>query len=804
MGLRSSLGPLILAVVGVARHSAENRDAPIWRESSVQMYMNQAQHNKIVSFIWGIADDVLRDLFKRGKYPDVILPMCVIRRMDAVLEPTKAKVLETKKLLDENGIVEQKAALCSASGQAFYNTSKFTLRDLTSRGSQQQLLADFEDYLNGFSQNVQDILENFKFRNQLSTLSKSDSLGTLIAKFLDPTIDLSPSGIDNHAMGTVFEELVRKFNEENNEEAGEHWTPRDAVRLMANLVFLPIEEHLKSGTYRIYDCACGTGGMLTLAEDTLTEIAKNGGKKVNALLYGQEINPETYAICKADMLLKGEGENADNIVGGAEWSTISRDAFPGKEFDFMIANPPYGKSWKKDLEALGGKDGMRDPRFKVMHRGEELSLVTRSSDGQMLFLANMASKMNMKSELGSRIAEVHNGSSLFTGDAGQGESNIRRWLIESDYVEAMVALPMNLFYNTGIATYVWMLSNRKPEHRKGKVQLIDASQWYKPLRKNLGKKNCELSPEDIEEVTRVFLDFKETPESKIFPNEEFGYSKIVVERPLRLHAQITVQSAESLRFSSGDEDIRSVLYEEFGDVLFSNFQSVLKKVAQRLEDWGSDEDVDEDEDSETKKGLSEKKKRKILDPKTWERDGRLVSTTEALRKELGGDLFEDYNIFDEKVETALKKLKLKLGAADRKLIMRAVSMRVETAPPVMLKIHKPGKAVADPLHGLYEVENDGKKCVVEYEPDSDLRDTEQVPLLEEGGIETFFKREVLPYTPDAWIKKGSTKIGYEVSFTRHFYKPQPLRSLEEIAADILALEKEAEGLLSGLLAGGSK
>ena len=428
--------------------------------------MDQAAHNKIVSFIWGIADDVLRDLFKRGKYPDVILPMCVLRRFDAVLEPTKKAVLETKQMLDEAKIVEQRAALCDASGQAFYNTSKFTLRDLMSRGSQQQLLADFEDYLNGFSPNVQDILNNFKFRNQLATLSKADALGTLIFKFLDPEIDLSPSGIDNHAMGTIFEELVRKFNEDNNEEAGEHWTPRDAVRLMANLVFRPIEDDLKSGTYLLYDCACGTGGMLTVAEETLERIAKRKCLQIGTQLYGQEINPETYAICKADMLLKGEGDNAEHIVGGAEWSTLSHDAFPAQEFDFMLSNPPYGKSWKKDLEMMGGKESLRDPRFKVMHEDEELFLVTRSSDGQLLFLANMASKMNEKSALGSRIAEVHNGSSLFTGDAGQGESNIRRWIIESDWVEAIVALPLNLFYNTGISTYVWVLSNKKQKHRR--------------------------------------------------------------------------------------------------------------------------------------------------------------------------------------------------------------------------------------------------------------------------------------------------------------------------------------------------
>ena len=767
--------------------------------------MDQATHNKIVSFIWGIADDVLRDLFKRGKYPDVILPMCVLRRMDAVLEPTKQAVLDTRKMLDKARITEQSAALCNASGHAFYNTSKFTLRALTARGSQQQLLADFEDYLNGFSPNVQDILKNFKFRNQLQTLSDNDAIGTLINKFLDPAIDLSPAGIDNHAMGTVFEELVRKFNEENNEEAGEHWTPRDAVRLMANLVFLPIEKDIKSGTYLLYDCACGTGGMLTVAEETLTTIAARRKQQVKSLLYGQEINPETYAVCKADMLLKGEGESADHIVGGAEWSTLAHDAFPAQEFDFMIANPPYGKSWKKDLEAMGGKDGMRDPRFKVVHQGEELSLVTRSSDGQMLFLANMASKMNGKSALGSRIAEVHNGSSLFTGDAGQGESNIRRWLIENDWLEAIVALPLNLFYNTGIATYIWVLSNKKPAHRKGRVQLIDASQWFKPLRKNLGKKNCELSPEDIERISRTFLEFKETPESKLFPNAAFGYWKVTVERPLRLHSQLTLKAIATLRFNSGDEEIRAALYEEFGDDLFTKFPKITAKLEKRLADWGSDEDEeDEEEGGSAKKGLPEKKRKKLLDPKTWERDGRLVQAATALRTVLGEKRYDDHNAFRAAVDAAFDKARIKLSNADLKVILRAVSERSENAPPVIGKVHKPGKQQADPLRGFFMATIAGKPAVVEYEPDSDLRDTEQVPLLEEGGIEAFIKREVLPYTPDAWIKETATKIGYEVSFTRHFYKPQPLRTLAEISADILAIEKEAEGLLDGLLKVGAK
>jgi type I restriction enzyme M protein len=659
--------------------------------------MENGQLNWIANFIWGIADDVLRDLYVRGKYRDVILPMTVLRRLDSLLEPTKQAVLDMKASLDKAGIVHQDQALRQSAGQAFYNTSKFNLRDLKARASQQQLKADFEAYLDGFSPNVQDILEKFEFRNQIPRLSKADALGTLIEKLLSPDINLSPNpvmngngtvkspGLDNHAMGTIFEELVRRFNEENNEEAGEHWTPRDAVKLMAKLILLPIAGQIESGTYLLYDGACGTGGMLTVAEETLKKLAEEHGKQVATHLYGQEINSETYAIAKADLLLKGEGEAADNIVGGPEFSTLSNDAFPSREFDFMLSNPPYGKSWKSDLERMGGKGGIKDSRFLIEHNGDpEYSLITRSSDGQMLFLANMLSKMKHGTKLGSRIAEVHNGSSLFTGDAGQGESNIRRWIIEKDWLEAIVALPLNMFYNTGIATYIWVLTNRKPEHRRGKVQLIDATKWFKPLRKNLGKKNCELPDEDIQKICDTFLAFEETEQSKIFPNDALGYWKVTVERPLRL---------------------------------------------------------------------------KGIDP------NRAYSPKE------------------------IKELKEK-------------KERDETAAPVIKKINRPGKVEPDPLHGLFESIINGKRCVVEYEPDGDLRDTEQVPLLEEGGIEAFLKREVLPHAADVWYDPASVKKGYEISFTRYFYKPQPLRTLEEIRADIMALEKETEGLLGEIMGGG--
>jgi len=770
--------------------------------------MESTQLNWLTNFIWNIADDVLRDVYVRGKYRDVILPMTVLRRLDAVLEPTKQEVLDMKAALDKEGVTNQEAALRDAAGQAFYNTSPFLLRDLKSRATQQKLKDDFEAYLDGFSSNVQDILNNFSFRNQISKLSKADALGMLIEKFLDKDINLSPHAVgdlpalDNHSMGTMFEELVRRFNEENNEEAGEHWTPRDAVRLMANLMFLPVADRIESGTYLLYDCACGTGGMLTVAEETLQQIAKERGKHISTHLYGQEISDETYAICKADMLLKGDGDAADNIIGGSEHSTLSNDAFRGREFDFMLANPPYGKSWKADLERMGGKGAIRDPRFVIQHADDpEYSLVTRSSDGQMLFLANMLNKMKHDTPLGSRIAEVHNGSSLFTGDAGQGESNIRRWIIESDWLEAIVALPLNLFYNTGIATYVWVLSNRKPDQRKGKVQLIDATQWFRPLRKNMGKKNCELAPEAIQRICDTFLAFEETPQSKIFPNAAFGYWKVKVERPLRLHSQLTPQRIETLRYASGDEDIRAALHDQLGDGLFDDFASVRKPLEKALEDWGKADEEEDGESGGSKSGLPEKRKKKLLDADTWKRDAALVETANKLRITLGGDLFTDHNVFLASVGAALKRLGIKLSASDLKQIVAAVSWRDESAPPVIKKIHKPGKAKSDPLRGLYPHKIDGKDTVVEYEPDSDLRDFEQIPLLEDGGIEAFIRREVLPYTADAWIVEDDTKIGYEVSFTRHFYQPPQLRSLAEISADILKLEEETEGLLSEITKG---
>lgn len=701
-------------------------------------------HNTITNFIWGIADDVLRDIYVRGKYRDVILPMTVIRRLDALLEPTKESVLSMKKQLDNAGIANQDAALCQASGEAFYNCSPFTLRDLKNRTKMQQLKADFESYLDGFSPNVQEILEKFKFRNQISTLVEADILGALIEKFLNPNINLSPKpiydtegnkrlpGLDNHAMGTVFEELIRRFNEENNEEAGEHFTPRDVVKLMADVIFLPIAHEIESGTYLVYDGACGTGGMLTVAEERLQELATEAGKEVSIHLYGQEIQPETYAIAKADLLLKGEGAEAENIKYG---STLSADAFVSNQFDFMLSNPPYGKSWKTDLERMGGKGDIKDPRFVISYADEpEYEMITRSSDGQLMFLVNKLMKMKESSKLGSRIAHVHNGSSLFTGDAGQGESNIRRWIIENDWLEAIIALPESIFYNTGIATYIWVLTNRKSQERKGKVQLIDATGWYQSLRKNLGKKNCELSDDHIEQICELIVHPGETEQSKIFPNEAFGYYKITVERPLRLSVHLTERQ--------------------------------LSKFKQRCVDA---------------------------------KETGLLSIVEALAVHLGEGPHKNYNQFIHELNIQAKSMAVKLSVKSIKFLRDNLAVVDDEAEPVIKKIHKLGSIKIDPINGLFERTINSKSLIVEYEANTNLRDSEQVPLLEDGGISAFFEREVLPYTPNAWIDTSKTVIGYEISFTKHFYKPIPMRTLQEIKADIYAIEQETEGLLEEII-----
>lgn len=663
---------------------------------------NQIQ-NSIVSFIWGIADDCLRDVYVRGKYRDVILPMTVIRRLDAMLEDTKTDVLKMKDTMDKAGITNQWPALCNAANQAFCNASPFLLKDLTSRAKKQTLKADFEAYLDGFSPNVQEILEKFKFRNQIDTMIDADILGAVIEKFVSPTINLSPKpvytddtmttiklpALDNHGMGTIFEELIRKFNEENNEEAGEHWTPRDVVELMADLIIVPVADQIMDATYSCYDGACGTGGMLTVAQDRLLNIAKRRGKNVSIHLFGQEVQPETYAICKADMLLKGDGDQADHIAYG---STLSADGNATRQFDFMLANPPYGKSWKTDAEKMGGKKDILDSRFNAyLEDGTQLSMIPRTSDGQLLFLLNNVAKMKKDTPLGSRIAEVHNGSSIFTGDAGSGESNARRYLIENDLVEAIIALPENMFYNTGIGTFIWVLSNKKEERRKGKIQLIDATAMKSPLRKNMGKKNCEFTPEIRKEIMRMFLEMEQSDVSMVFNNEEFGHWAVTVERPLRLR-----------------------VYPE----------------------------------------------RKI--PEGVLKDAEMQAYCEAI-----------------------SALKPSVELDDWKSFAKATKLKA-----ALLKKVRP-----------YITEKDENAKPIDGEADVTLRDTEIVPFTYAGGIDAFIESEVKPYASDAYVDEKKTQIGYEISFTKYFYKDNGLRSMEDILKDLNTLEKQTDGMLLDIFGG---
>ncbi len=723
--------------------------------------MNQRVHNQIVSFIWSIADDVLRDVFVRGKYRDIILPFTVLRRLDALLVPTKEKVLEAAEFMEKQKI-DNKSALASQTGYPFWNISKFTFESLLNDAD--NIDSNLEIYLDGFSPNVQEIISKFKLRNQLETLKEAELTYLLIEKFASRQINLSPKEatngkgenmppLTNLGMGYVFEELIRKFNEENNEEAGEHFTPREIIKLMTHIIFQPVKDKITKGTYLIYDPACGSGGMLTEAESYAEEITNRQG---GFNLYGQEVNPETYAICTSDMLIKGD--KPENIAYG---STLSKDGFPHLNFDFMLSNLPYGKTWKIDEDAIvddrgkKNKEHIKDLRFQV-------GLPT-ISDGQLLFLMNMVSKMKHNTELGSRIATVHNGSALFTGDAGGGESEIRKYLIENDYLECIIALPKNIFYNTGIPTYVWIVSNRKLEHRKGKVQLINALELYAKLRKNLGNKNCELTAKHIEQITRLYLDFKETDISKIYPNEYFGYNKITVERPLRLSVQFSDEAIESLRFNNAIREEMQWVYEKFGDAVYSN----LFELKAEIEKYLHKNDIK----------LTARNRKNVLSQKFWQEQQEIKNTAVQLSAEIGSNQFDDFNDFQKIFSKTIKALNLKLDAKTRKVIQNAISWKNEDAEPVIKKLNRDGTVL--------------------YEADSELRDTENVPLDEE--IQTYFEREVLQHVPDAWIDHSKTVKGYEISFTRYFYNYVPPRSIEEITSEILQLEKETDGILKEIV-----
>jgi type I restriction enzyme M protein len=787
--------------------------------------MDHSAHNKIVSFIWSIADDCLRDVFVRGKYRDVILPMFVLRRIDCLLEDTKAAVLEEVRFQKQEAkmVVLDPEGLKDAAKQVFYNTSKFTLKTLL--GNPSQLVANLHHYLDGFSDNVREIITKFGLSTQIAKLHEANALFGVLEKFVAPEINLSPHdvlapdgkklpGLSNLGMGYVFEELIRKFNEENNEEAGEHFTPREVIQLMVHLIFEPIKDRLPP-VITIYDPASGSGGMLTEGQDYLLHPEGPIRTSAAVYLYGKEINPETYAICKSDMMIKGN--NPENIRFG---STLATDEFSTLRFDFMLSNPPYGKSWKTDqgqiLEKKGSETVIIDGRFEVVLpdvNGEKKTVPAAPAvdDGQLLFLMEMVSKMKRLSDspLGSRIATVHNGSALFTGNAGGGASNIRRYLIENDLLEAIIQLPNNIFYNTGITTYIWVLSNHKAKERKGKVQLIDASQLYEKLRKNLGEKNCAFTQANIDQITKAYLEMADTGKgsvvpasagsstaglkAQVFPNHEFGYWKITVERPLRKSSQFTADRTATLRFVPALSIEMEWMWQQWGKKVYDKAFLATQKEA--LDHWLEKEQLE----------TSPANKKKLLDTTLWTSHRDLMQAAEKLHAHLGETTSDDFNAFSETTKAAAKKLKLDLKPADLKAILDAVSWRDPAAKPVL----KSGPL--SPLSGQATEPHTGLCGPLgsHYEPDSELRDTENVPMtylsgvaseaLAKEAIVAYFTREVLPHVPDAWVDKEKTVIGYEISFNKYFYQHQPLRPLEEVVKEIRQLETETEGLLEQIL-----
>lgn len=779
--------------------------------------MNQTVHNRIISFIWSIADDCLRDVYVRGKYRDVILPMVVLRRLDALLEPTKDAVMEELAFQrDEAGFTEwDETGLREASGYVFYNTSQWTLQRLydTATNSQQILQANFEDYLNGFSPNVKEIIDKFKLKSQIRHMASKDVLLDVLEKFTSPYINLTPFEredpdgrrllpLTNLGMGYVFEELIRKFNEENNEEAGEHFTPREVIKLMTHIVFEPIKDNLPP-VMTIYDPACGSGGMLTESQNFIKDEDGEIRASGDVYLFGKEINDETYAICKSDMMIKGN--DPQNIRVG---STLSTDEFAGHTFDFMLSNPPYGKSWSTDLKYIKDGKNIIDPRFVVTLKDywgnvEEVDAVPRSSDGQLLFLMEMVNKMKplTQSPQGTRIASVHNGSSLFTGDAGSGESNIRRYIIENDLLDCIVQLPNNLFYNTGITTYIWFLNNSKEERRNGKVILIDASQRFTKLRKNLGEKNCELRSEHIKEIQDAYFNFKDVERqgedglaAKVFNNTDFGYYKVVIERPSRLKAQFTQERIDSLRFEKSLTEPMKWAFEAYGEQVYTDIKSIEKKILGWCEKNGIE--------------LNTKKRNQLTSKVTWQKQKDICEIASLLLQKIGTEEYNDFNLFNTKVDEVLKGEKIKLSASEKNQIYSAVSWYDETAVKVIKKKEKLNgdklekllnhldcKEEQLPDFGYYPTNKKGEYII--FESHSDIRDTENVPLNE--SIHDYFLREVKPNVSEAWIDLDKTKIGYEISFNKYFYQHKPLRSIEEVSKEILALDKESDGLIMEIL-----
>ncbi len=665
-----------------------------------------------VTFIWSVAD-LLRDAFRRSKYPDVILPFTVLRRIDCVLEPTKQAVLAAHARLKDK-LENLAPQLRKASGYSFYNTSPYTFESLC--GDAKNLAANLKNYINSFSDNMREVVEKFDFENTIAKLNESGLLFLVLERFKN--IDLHPDKVSNLEMGYVFEELIRKFNEAMDENPGEHFTPREVIRLMVNLLLTRDKEALaeKHIVRTVYDCCCGSGGMLTIAKDRIQEINPNA----DVHLFGQEVNPETFAVCKSDLFMKSaDGRDAENIKFG---STLGKDQHADKRFDYLLTNPPFGKEWKMDQVAV-------EAEHDRGYAGRFGPGLPRISDGQLLFLQHLLSRMKEPDEGGSRVAIVMNGSPLFTGDAASGESEIRRWVLENDWLEAIVALPEQLFYNTAIPTYVWVLTNRKPRGRKNKVQLIDASATWTPMRKSLGDKRREITPEQIGDITRLFETFRECPQSRIFKTSDFGYRKITVERPLRLN------------FQASPERVARIQYEK----------AVMNLATSKKKGKAGEQEVEE----------GRRLREAIL---------KAVATIDP------SEVWKKRNDFVVVLEKALAGVGGRVPAAVKKAIVSALSQRDETAD---ICTDEDGDPEADP----------------------ELRDTENVPLLED--VNAYFESEVKPHVPDAWInrdvrdhKDGEIgKVGYEINFNRYFYQYQPPRDLGLIEADITELEKDIMAML---------
>jgi type I restriction enzyme M protein len=704
-------------------------------------------HGEIVSFLWGVAD-LVRDTFKRGKYQDVILPLTVLRRLDCVLAPTKERVLKRQAELKDRKLENLDPQLRKASGFAFYNTSRYDFEKLLADAP--HLAANLRNYIAGFSPNMREVLEKFDFDNTISKLDEAGLLFQVLERFKN--VDLHPDRIDNPTMGTVFEELIRKFNEALNENPGEHFTPRDVVHLMVDLMLAGDEDriHRPGVVCTVYDPCCGSGGMLTIAKEHITAgLRKNGdvvkrpiNPEAEVHLFGQEVNPETWAVSKSDLFMKDPtGRDADNIAYG---STLSNDRHAGQDFDYLIANPPYGKDWKRDEDAVRAE-------YERGAAGRFGPGLPRISDGQLLFLLHMLGHANEPKEGGSRIAIIMNGSPLFTGDAGSGESEIRRYILEADLLEALIALPEQLFYNTGIATYIWVVTNRKEAKRRGKVQLVDATSFWVPMRKSLGDKRREIPLDRAQDILKILADFKDgdmrkitkdgTDEdvvvSRIFPTTHLGFRKITVERPLRL-----------------------------------NFRAVPERIARLEEEKGF-------------QGLAQSKKKGAAGAKEQAEGRALQESIRKLVHDLPDTLIKDRVEFERRLDAAAGRAGLKLPAPARKAILSALSERDETA------------AVCR--------DRDGNP-----EPDPELRDTESVPLVE--SVEAFFDREVKPHVPDAWINKDKRDekdgriglVGYEINFNRYFYRYAPPRPIEEIEADIRGIETDIVRMLAEITGSTSK